>query len=113
MRYLSIYYPSKDAGPPSADHQAKMGKLIEESKKSGELVDTGALLPPSQGARLRRAGNEISVLDGPFAESKEVVAGWAILNAKSKEDAIAMVKRFLQIAGDGDCDLRAIIEADQ
>ncbi len=110
MRYLSIYYPGNNAGPPSADHQAKMGTLIEESKKSGELVDTGALLPLSQGAHLRRSGKEISVIDGPFAESKEVVAGWAILNAKSREDAIAMVKRFLQIAGDGDCEIRAIIE---
>ena len=85
MKYLSLYTPGQRTGPPSKEHMAEMGKLIEESMKSGELVSTGGLLPISKGgARVRRTGSEISVIDGPFTEAKEVVGGFAILEAKSQ-----------------------------
>jgi hypothetical protein len=90
---------------------AEMGKLIEESMKAGTLLLTGGLLPISKGgARVRVSGGEISVLDGPFAEAKELIGGFAVIEAKSKEDAIEMTRRFLKVAGDGETELHQIME---
>jgi hypothetical protein len=111
MKYLSLYTPGQRTGPPSKEYMAEMGKLIEESMKSGELVSTGGLLPISKGgARVRRTGSEISVIDGPFTEAKEVVGGFAILEAKSREDAIQMARKFLKVAGDGETEIRQMME---
>ena len=113
MRFLSIYTPDQKtaAAPPSKEHMAQKAELIEETMKAGTLLATGALLPASNaGARMRRAGGKISIIDGPFSETKEVIAGFAMLEAKSKEDAIEMTRRFLAIAGDGDVELRQIME---
>jgi hypothetical protein len=113
MKFLSMYTPDpKTAGvPPSKEHMAEMGKLIEESMKTGALVITGGLGPLSKGgARIRRAGGEISVVDGPYTEAKEVIAGFAILEAKSRDEAIEMTRRFLKIAGDGECELHQIMD---
>ena len=106
MKYLSLYTPARRNGPPSQEHMEAMGKLIEESMKSGELVTTGGLMPLSKGgARVRHAGSTITVIDGPFTESKEVVGGFAILEAKSREDVIEMARKFLTVAGDGETDI--------
>jgi hypothetical protein len=88
-----------------------MGKLIEESMKSGALLATGGLAPMAKcGARIRRAADEITVIDGPFVEAKELSGGFAIMQAESKEDVIDMVKNFMKIAGDGDCDVHQIMD---
>lgn len=113
MKFLSIYTPDKrSAGdPPSKEHMAEMGKLIEESMKSGILVSTGGLLPISKGgACVRRSGGEITVMDGPYTETKELIGGFAVLEAKSREEAIEMARRFLKIAGDGESELRQMME---
>ena len=113
MKFLSIYRPDeKTAGrPPSKEHMAEMGKLIEESMKAGTLLATGGLLPISKGgARVRRSGGDISVLDGPFAEAKELIGGFAVIEAKSKEDAIEMTRRVLKVAGDGETELHQVME---
>ena len=112
MKFLSIYTPDAKRADqrPSPENMAEMGKLVEDSMKSGELLATGGLLPIAKGgARVRASGSRITVLDGPFAESKEVVCGFALLEAKSREDAIDMCRRFLKIAGDGVSDLYAIM----
>jgi len=67
-----------------------MGKLMEKSMKSGAMVDTGGLLPFAKGAAIRAAGGKLTVTDGPFIESKEVIGGYAILRANSKAEAIKM-----------------------
>ncbi len=72
-----------------------------------------AACPPPLGARVRRSDGNINVTDGPFSESKEVVGGLAIIQANSKEEAIAHVKNFLNYAGDGECELRQLYEAPQ
>ena len=116
MKYLSIYTPDpRNANtPPSNEHMEQMGKLIEESIRAGTLVTTGAILPVSQGgARVRRTGEEIALVDGPFAESKEVVAGFAILEARSREHLLEMARDFLKIAGDGLTEIYPIMEPDQ
>ena len=87
-----------------------MGKLVEQGFKEGWLLATEGCLPSAMGARVRRDDGKISVIDGPFAESKEIVGGFAILNAASKADAIRMAKDFLNFVGEGECELRQIYE---
>jgi len=111
MRFLSIYKTVERNTPPTVEHMEQMGKLIEKGMKEGTLVGTEGCLPSALGARVRLAGGSFSVTDGPFVESKEIIGGFAILEAKSKEDAIRMTKEFLQVAGDGECEIRQIFVA--
>ena len=114
MRFLSIYKTAERGGPPSQEEIAKMGKLIEDGMKAGTLLATEGCLPSALGARVRFTGGKLTVTDGPFTEAKEVVGGFALLKANSKEEALEMVKEFMQVAGhDGECELRQIYEADQ
>ncbi|MEW6307086.1 MAG: YciI family protein [Verrucomicrobiota bacterium] len=83
--------------PPDAKLGAAMGKLMAEMGKAGVLVDTGGLLPMSKGARIRAAGGKLTVTDGPFIESKEIIGGYAILRAKSKEEALKMGEDFMKL----------------
>jgi hypothetical protein len=110
MRYLSIYKTAEQNAPPSQQEIAVMGQLIEEGMKAGWLVATEGCMPTALGARVRRSNGKLSVTDGPFTESKEVVGGFAILKANSKEEAIELARKFLQVAGDGECELRQIYE---
>ena len=89
---------------------ANMGKLIEEGMKAGWLLGTEGCLPTALGARVRRSSGKISVTDGPFTESKEVVGGFAILKANSRQEAIELTRKFLAVAGDGECELRQLYE---
>jgi hypothetical protein len=111
MRFLSIYKSRETGVPPSPGHIETMTKLIEEGMKSGWLVATEGCLPTALGARVRLADGKTTVTDGPFSESKEVIGGFAILDAGSKQEAIELVKRFLDVAGDGECEIRQIFEA--
>jgi hypothetical protein len=111
MRYLSIYKAPETNTPPSLEHMARMEKLIEESMKAGVLLATEGCLPSALGARVRRSGDTVTVTDGPFSESKELIAGFAILQASSKDDAIAMAKKFLDVAGNGECEIRQVFDA--
>ncbi len=111
MRYLCIYKPAKAEGaPPTETEMEKMGKYIEQSFKEGTLLATEGCLSSSLGARVRKTNGQFKVTDGPFAEAKEIVGGFAIINAKSKEDAIRITKDFLNIAGDGETEIRQLYE---
>jgi hypothetical protein len=112
MRFLSIYKAPETNVPPTTEEMAKMGKLIEEMTNAGVLLATEGCLPSAKGARVRRSGGKLTVTDGPFTESKELIAGFALLNAKSKEEAIELTKRFLEVAGEGECEIRQIFEAE-
>jgi hypothetical protein len=109
MRYLSIY-KAPERGAPTPEQMARLGKMIEEQMKAGTLLATEGCCPTSAGARVRISGSKISVTDGPFTESKEVIGGLAILKANSKAEAIEMVKVFLETMGEGECELREIFE---
>lgn len=111
MKFLSLYKSVERNTPPTPEEMASMGKLIEEGMKKGWLVATEGCLPSALGARVRRSGEKVTVTDGPFTESKEVIGGFAILNAKSKEDAIQMAKDFLKVVGEGECEVRQVYEA--
>ena len=111
MRFLSIYRTIENNERPSREHMAAMGKLIEEMTKAGVLLATEGCAPSSKGARVRRSGAKLTVTDGPFTEAKEVIGGFALLKANSKQEAIELTKRFLKVAGDGECELRQVFEA--
>jgi hypothetical protein len=89
-----------------------MGKLVEEGMKAGWLLATEGCLPTALGARVRRSSGKLTVMDGPFTESKEVVGGFALLKANSKAEAIELARQFLQVAGEGECEVRQLYEAD-
>jgi len=112
MRYLSIYRieGKRFERPPTPEHVAQMGKLIEESMKAGTLVSTGGVSNPKRTFQVRRSGGKISVTDGPYTESKELVAGFAILEATSREHVIEQLKQFLDVAGDGATELHELFD---
>jgi hypothetical protein len=89
---------------------ATMGKLIEDMTKAGVLLATEGCLSSSKGARVRIKSGEFTVTDGPFPETKELVAGFALIQAKSKAEAIEWTKRFLSVAGEGESEIRQIFE---
>ena len=111
MRFLSIYKTAERSGPPSVEHVTAMQRLIEEMTKAGTLIATEGCMPTALGARVRQAGGQQTVTDGPFTEAKEVVGGFALLEAESKAHAIELTKRFLDVAGDGECEIRQIVVA--
>jgi hypothetical protein len=112
MRFLCVYKPSKPEGiPPTQDEMARMGKLIDEMTKAGVLLSTEGCQPSSKGARVRRSGGKIAVTDGPFTEAKELIGGFAIIQVKSKAEALEWTKRFLEVAGDGESEIRQLHEA--
>jgi hypothetical protein len=113
MKFLSVYKNVERGGPPSQEEMAKMGKLVEDGFKAGYLLATEGCMPSATGARVRRSNDKLTVTDGPFTESKEVIGGFAIMQANSKEEAIELIKQFLRVAGDGECELRQLYEADQ
>jgi hypothetical protein len=98
MRFLSmIRIDEKTAKAPTERLMTDMGKLIEEMTKAGVLIDTAGLRPSSEGARVRLRGGKLSTIDGPFTEAKEVIGGYAMLQAKDRAEAIEWTKRFLKV----------------
>src|SRR5260370_38452957 len=106
MRFLSVYKAAERGVPPSQEEMAKMGKLVEEGMKSGWLLGTEGCLPSALGARVRFSNGKHTVTDGPFTESKEVIGGFAILQAKSKEETIELAKNLLWEDRVGERELR-------
>jgi len=111
MRFLAIYRAAETGVPPTPEHMAAMGALIQEMTDAGVLLSTEGCLPSALGARVRRSGDTVTVTDGPFTEAKELVAGFALIQARSKDEAIAWTRRFLQVAGDGESEIRQVYEA--
>jgi hypothetical protein len=108
MKFLSIYKSVERNTPPSAEEMAAMGKLIGEMAAAGVLVATEGCLPSVRGARVRLAKGSMTVTDGPFTETKEVVGGFAIIETKSLDEAIQWTKRFITVAGDGVSEIREL-----
>ena len=98
MRYLMMSKPSDQA--PDEKLYAEMGKFIEELTAAGVLLATGGLEPG--GVRVTSVGDEITVTDGPFTEAKEAVAGFALVEVRSREEAVELTRRFRKIVGDGE-----------
>ena len=101
---------SEAGAPPSLELMQRMGVFIDEVMKAGVLVTTDGLTPSSQGKRVRLSGGKVTVIDGPFTESKELVASYALFDVKSMDEAIKWTKRFLEVLGEGECELRPIFD---
>jgi len=113
MRILGMLKadPSSEAGaPPSKELIERMGRFVEEVTKAGVLIDSNGLHPSKKGKRVRLADGKIMVIDGPFTESKELVASYAFFQVKSMDEAVHWTTRFLQVLGRGECELRPIFE---
>jgi len=112
MRFLSLIRIDENTGrQPSQRLMDEMGKLMDEMTREGTLVSTGGLRPTKEGVRVRSRHGKLSITEGPFTESKEVIGGYAILEAKSKEEALELTKRFLRIHGDEwnlECEVRPL-----
>jgi hypothetical protein len=111
MQFLMMYTPEQqngECGPQTQEQGEAMGRLIEEETKAGRLLLTGGLRPISQGARVTRSEGKLSVTDGPYVETKELVGGFAIFRLPSKEAAVESAKQFLQLAGDGQVEIRPL-----
>jgi hypothetical protein len=111
MRFLCLYKPGRPEGtPPSDQEMMGMDALIKDMCESGVLLATEGCMPSALGARVRLSSGVFSVIDGPFAESKELVGGFALIQVDSRAEAIEHTKRFLRTAGDGESEIRQIWE---
>ncbi len=113
-RYLALTRMSEHAEnetPPDPSLEAKMRALIDEMTKAGVLQASGALASTKKGARLRFEGGKRTVLDGPFAESKELISGYALLELPSKAAAIEWALRFGEIVRVNEVDVRQVADA--
>jgi len=116
MRFMMIVKASKESEAgmmPGEELLAAMGKYNEELMKAGVLVDLSGLHPTSKGARVRFSGGKRTVIDGPFAETKELIGGYWIIRVKSKEEAIEWARRAPAPHGegqDGEIEIRQIFE---
>lgn len=112
MRYLSMIRLDENTGKVPSEQLIKdMGVLMDEMIRAGQLISTAGLKPTSAGVRVRLRRGKLSVTDGPFTESKEVISGYAIVEAKSREEAIELTKRFLKVHGDDwdvECEVREL-----
>ena len=112
MRFMMLYKPGKETdAPPSARELEGVGKLIEEMARSGVLIATDGLQPSANGARVQINGSKFTVTDGPFTETKELIAGYVIVQVKSKAEAVELAKRFLKVMGEGESEIRQMHDA--
>ena len=113
MRFLVMHKSNEqnEAGiPPSKELIEAMGKLMEETAQAGVLLAAEGVHPSSKGARVRFSGGKRTVTDGPFAEAKELIAGFAIIEVNSKQEAIEWATRFANVIGDVEIEIRQVVE---
>jgi hypothetical protein len=106
-----IRIDEKSGQAPSERLMQDMGKLIEELTRTGALISTAGLRPTAEGVRVRLRGGKLSTTDGPFTEAKEVIGGYAVLEADSMQEAVELTKRFLRVHGDDwdiECEVRQL-----
>ena len=116
MRYMMFIKHTEDYRQetvPASLYEA-MGEFVGEAMKTGTVIDTAGLQPSSAGSRVKLKGGKISVVDGPFTETKELVGGYAIIEAKSKKEALDLATKFMDLhrvhwpAFEGECEVRPL-----
>ena len=116
MRYMMFIKHGEDykiEDVPQSLFQA-MGEFVGEAMKNGSMIDTAGLQPTAKGKRVRLESGKIRVIDGPFVETKEVVGGYALVEAKTYDDALALATRFMDLhrihwpAFQGECEVRPL-----
>ena len=111
MRFISIFTHEPSNKGPSKEHMAAMGKLVEEGMKQGWLLATEGVSFGATGIRVHRSSaGQVTVSDGPFAEAKEVIGGYALMKAASKEEIVELTRHFLSVAGQGTCEIYQLFE---
>ena len=111
MRFLLTYQQSPDLPPPTPEKMAAIGAYTQKNIESGVVVMTGGLIRPTHGTQVKCERGKVSVTDGPFAESKELIDGFALVNVGSKAEAIALATEFMQLAGDGTGEILQVFDA--
>lgn len=113
MKFLMVHRLDEtqpDAFNPSPELMVKMGELIGDMSKAGVLLDAAGVTSSADGALVRYAGGNRTVTDGPFTEAKEVIGGYAVIQARSKAEAIEWASRFAEVVGDVEVEIRLISE---
>jgi hypothetical protein len=111
MRFMFIV-KTAHAGPPTPELMEAMHKLANREITAGRMLDNGGLMPLAMGAQVRITDGQLSVVDGPFVEAKEVIGGYAIFELQGKEEAVASAVEFMQLHKDffpgweGTCEIR-------
>ncbi|MDQ3998170.1 MAG: YciI family protein [Gemmatimonadota bacterium] len=115
---MTLVKSAENFGPPPKELMEAMAKLGEESARAGILVETGGLAPSAAATRVRISKRRVTVVDGPFTEAKEVVGGYAVLEVKSKEQAVEETRRFMDLhakywpSWEGETEIRQIFSPD-
>ncbi len=118
MRFMFIVRGNSQMPPTPALIEA-MGRLTDRETKAGRLLDNGGLLPMAAGAEVRVKGGALSVVDGPFVEAKEMIGGYAVMELRDKDEALAAATEFMQLHRDlmpgweGICELRPFATMEQ
>jgi hypothetical protein len=108
MRFIAIYRPAKLV-PPTAKQMEEIAGFIQEAVKAGVLLATEGFGPSgSADARVILHDGQVSVIDGPFTETKEAIGGFAIMQLPSRDQMLEWTRRFLKIAGDGESEVRLL-----
>jgi len=110
MKFLMTYESSSKV-PPTPAQLAAIGKFSQEMEATGNLLMTGGLQRPSKGTRVQLAGGKFTITDGPYAETKELIDGFALIEAKSREEALELAQRFMSIAGEGTGEVLAVFDS--
>lgn len=111
MRYFGYTLADESALPmeePSPELYEQMGRFVEDATKAGVIVATGGILPTAMGAKITLKDGEYRVVDGPFAEAKELVGGWALMECRDLQEAVEWSKRFLGVLGEGEVRVRPV-----
>src|SRR5262245_58962117 len=109
MKFL-MTYAARSKAPPTPEQMGGIARFSQEMTEAGVLLMTGGLVRPSKGTQVRLSGGKYSVTDGPFAESKELIDGFALIQANSREEAIALCERFMRLAGDGEGEILQVFD---
>jgi len=107
---MCVYQAGETAAPPDPKEMAAVGNLIAEMNKAGVLLATEGFAPSANGFRLRAEGGKVSLTDGPFTETKELLTGYCLIQVKSKAEAVEWSKRFMSIMGKGLSEVRLLSE---
>ena len=97
MRFMMLVKSAGNSGPPPKELMDAIAKLSADAGKSGTMIETGGLAPAAMSTRVRLAQGKITALDGPFAETRELVGGYAVFEFKSKEEAVESALRFMEL----------------
>ena len=116
MKFMTLVKSAESSNPPPQALMDGIARLGEEATRAGVMVETGGLYPSAMGARMRLSNGKLSVTDGPFAEAKEVIGGYAVYQVQSKAEALEWTRRFLQLhqehwpGWEGEVELRQIFD---